>query len=180
MKNITVLSTFVILLLLQGCTTVQYSPNNEQTQNLQTNDDPRRVKLGKNVKQPIELIAEDMVNALSQIPQLTTNGESIGVLTNRSGFDTAISNQLKSRGFTTINVNQETGDNRIITSTVPSQAGGNEVTLVLTINQYALRRTYEINRNFVRPMSSLYVRGYSASRIRLDDRIFVAGYTGGQ
>jgi len=137
----------------------------------------RKVKLGKEVSRPLDLIAADMVNALTQIPQIGASGAVIGIEKTRSGFDSAVANQLALRGYLTGQPQQTGVANRILTSAITDDSNINEVTLILAIDEIALKRTYEINGNFVRPTSGLFVRGYSPDQIRLDDRIFVANFT---
>lgn len=180
MYNLKITAAVTLFLVLQGCTTV--SPGGPSANLTQTGaNDPttsaRKVMLGKNVRQPIQLIAEDLVNALTQIPQLGTAGVTIGIQKSRSGFDAAVADQLALRGYQTSQIQQQGSANSIVTSTLQTNSNNrNEVTLVIAINDIAIKRTYEIKGSFVRPVSALFVRGYSPAQIRLDDRIFVANF----
>lgn len=153
--------------LLSACSTRSPQPENRI---ITEPGAAQQVRLGRSVRDPLELIAKDFVNALTQI---TPAGSTIGITANRSGFDKAMQKQLRLRGFQTIYVDADSRDNRIITA---AETNANEVTIIVRLDQVALKRSYEIRQNFVRPVSSLYVRGHDVSRIVLDDRIFVAEF----
>jgi hypothetical protein len=154
-------------MLLGACSTRPSQPDNRMISEAGTS---KQVRLGRTVRNPLELIAKDFVNALTQI---TPSGSTIGITANRSGFDNALQKQLKLRGFQTIYVDAENHNNRIITA---AESSDDEVTIIVRLDQVALKRSYEIRQNFVRPVSSLYVRGHDVNRIVLDDRIFVAEF----
>lgn len=132
-----------------------------------------RIKLGKPTIRPLLLIAEDFLRALAQVPELSAESTAIRSKSVKSGFETALIQGLQKRGYKIVNEVQAQDSSSIQTTTVANPSNATEFTFTFELKHLALKRSYIIDGNYVRPASSLFVRGVSPDSIRLDDRLFV-------
>lgn len=165
--------------LLQACSTtssINSPANRPQPVAATPAENIKTVALGRKTTSPLTLIAEDFLQAVSQIPAVSANTTIIGSRTMKSGFDAALLRGLKRRGYTIVEASQSRNSHLLTTTTKPDNANRNEVTFTLNLKQVALKRTYILDKGFVRPTSSLFVRGAQINSIRLDDRLFVESF----
>lgn len=172
--------TFVILggIVLQACTLKSSSDNIELSKNVNTSSDSkpnsiRRVELGKVVEEPIELIAKDLVNALSQaLSVISPQKSAIKLLRRESLLDDAIKEALENKGYKVEVVRTGLDPTALSASVVPDNKLDVQ-THVVRLGNIFLRRSYAVQNNKVTPMSSLFIRGVDSRSIQLDDRIFL-------
>lgn len=158
-------------LLLSGCTSTAGAIKTESVSD--TTGAPKRVELGRVVSQPDELIANDLVSALSQMLVRTKGSPGvIKVKEPQTQFGIAVRKSLIGLGYTVEDVNRNDGKNVVLTTVIPA-TDQNIQTHIIAMDQIALKRTYSVVKNRVTPRSSLFVRGADTNSIQLDDRIFL-------
>lgn len=162
----------LIVVLIQACTQID---KRELSTSTKQNASAQRVKLGRVVEQPLKLIANDLIDAFSQIPTFSQKTTVIRVPIARTKFDEAVESELQSKGYPVEQVNLRSGTN-VMVSTMLSGSGDGRVhqTHTLVMGNVALKRTYSVENNKVTPTSSLFVRGADKRAIRLDDRKFLS------
>lgn len=138
--------------------------------------EPKTVPLGKTTNNPLGLIAQDFLQALLQVPGIASVKNQIGTRTMKSGFELAVVSGLQGQGYRLVTIDQTNNKNVIKTKTITNPQKKDEVTFILELNHLALKRTYEVRPNYVRPVSGLFVKGVSPNSITLDDRIFVQNF----
>jgi len=130
----------------------------------------RQVELGRIVDQPLKLIANDMVDALTQALRSKPNPDvKVRVPTIDSKFDREVKLALASRGYEIVSVNTGDGTNVVRTSVT----GKPIQTHILKLGGVSVKRSYSIINNKVTPRSSLFILGAKVNSIQLDDRKFL-------
>ncbi len=168
------------VIALQACTTTgdfnrPSQPGTTPTQSAELSGKSiQKIRLGKKTNAPMALIAEDFLQALSQVPGLTPANTTISVSPSRNGFQAAITRGFQKRGFRVVSA--QTGHSQLRTITSVNRSNTYEITFTVQLNELAMKRTYMVAKNFVRPTSSLFVRGVAPGSISLDDRVFVESF----
>lgn len=168
------------VIVLQACATTGNPDRPSQTGATasltakQSETSLQKVRLGKKTDSPMALIAEDFLQAISQVPGVTPSNMTITVDPSRNGFQTAITRGFQKRGFKVVSA--QTGQSQLRTITSVNRSNTYEITFTVQLNKLAMKRTYMVAKNFVRPTSSLFVRGVAPGAIRLDDRVFVESF----
>lgn len=134
---------------------------------------PQTVRLGKYTGNPLGLVAQDFLQALLQVPGFSSVNNRIGTRPIKSGFERAVVSKLQGHGYRFVTTDQQNGRNMIKTRTIRNPENKDEVTFILELYHLAIKRTYVLKPNYVRPISGLFVKGVSHLAIELDDRIFV-------
>jgi hypothetical protein len=162
---------------LQSCATTAVTPttptapDNQQAPG-ELAQASQQVELGRVVDQPLSLIASDLTNALTQVMANNENSDKVKVPPVNSKFGVAVKQALTSRGIEVVNVNFIKGRDVVRTGTAPMDNPDTQ-TYTVYLGEVSITRAYSIENNKVTPRSSLYIGGFNAGNILLDDRIFL-------
>jgi len=129
--------------------------------------------LGISTFQPEMVIATDLVNALTQVPNYDKDRTIIRVPNSPSTFMNAVRDVLVKRGYNVVRSENRTGRGVLMVSTVKETNANSLYTYMVAVDRLAMKRTYLIENRKVAPVSSLFVRGISPSFITLSDGLFV-------
>ena len=118
------------------------------------------------------LIAEDLVSALSHLEHVKTGSFVVRMPDARTRFDLAVERSLIRNGFTIKNLNYSAGGS-LLTTVMDRKIGSNEYTLLLMLDQLALKRSYVIDEQHVEPITSLFVNGVSSVASGINEGVYL-------
>jgi hypothetical protein len=172
-----------VLVFLHGCAAVDardcdtnsnYHGLNVQCSLERQENESSKPVLGVVSYNPNQIIAADLVNALTQVQPFDVTSTEIKIPLHGNSFMLALEQALVDRGYPIARVDRKTGTGVLMASVVSSDQAENEYAYMIAINRLALKRNYHLGANrVVAPVSSLYVRGVSPNLIKLNDGLFI-------
>lgn len=160
-----------LLVVVQACSTTSPDRCLDCPDSAAQQDNP--VRLGLTTFQPELVIANDIVNALVQVPNIDARSTVLKIPNSNSTFMSALRDVLIDRGFRVERASRRTGKGVLMVSTLNEPQNKTFYTYIVAIDRLALKRTYVIENRVIAPVSSLFVRGVSPSLISLNDGLFI-------
>ena len=125
-----------------------------------------------------ELVAADLVSALTQLSEMNPAQVLLEVKNLSNSFDKHVQSALLSAGYR--HQSEDSSLQRLSVVTAINPASGATLlaseatakTYQIKIANVILKRDYLFDRGVIEPVSSMYVKGANATRVRLDESIF--------
>jgi hypothetical protein len=122
-----------------------------------------------------ELIADNLVNSLSQFPHLNPLMATVQMMEPNSAFDRQVESVLGERGFKLERIKDEEGINQVKPEIKRvSTASGDQQLYVLAIGTVSVERAYDVVADKTVPVSEQVIRGTRERKVTLNDDIFEA------
>ncbi|NND90106.1 MAG: hypothetical protein HKN42_04520 [Granulosicoccus sp.] len=122
-----------------------------------------------------QLIAENLVNSLSQFPHLNPHLATVQVVKPHSSFSRQVETELDNRGYKLERVDGQEGLNQVKPEIrhVATEAGEKRL-YVVSIGQVSVERAFDVIADKTVPASEQIIRGTKERRVSLNDDIFEA------
>ncbi len=110
---------------------------------------------------PLDLIANDLVKALSLVPQINPRFTSVHAPTSASEFDKLIKDSMLQQGYSFEGRRFGSNNQQLSTSFMETETEfeHSELTAIMALNSVLIKRTYLIQKNTVEPKGSYSIRG---------------------
>lgn len=126
---------------------------------------------------PEQLVALDLVRTLMQIESLGPNMVSISMQTATDSFGANLRQTLEMAGYS-IGANGSKQPSKTVDYSIDERTSTDGIvrTYQVTAGSVKIRRDYLFTDNTAKPLSTIYLQGAEASRIKLNDEIFNLNY----
>jgi len=133
-----------------------------------------RLLLGRSVPAPEQMVAQDLVDAILQIDELSPGLRTLRMPPTRGPFDRALEQALVDSGYALERVGVTSGEGVVLSNRYRAALDptGDIFTYVVVVGRVGLKRDYRVSGRYVEPTSSLFVRGAAPASILLNDEKF--------
>ena len=127
------------------------------------------------VSQPLEIIAKDLVSALSYISGMDPRLATIRTPAAGSDFDELVKTSMQENGYTFDDRFDRASSEQLNTAYLITDRGNNisELTGIISINSVFVKRTYSVSNGTIEPKTSYMIRGISPQLVQAADNIRV-------
>lgn len=122
---------------------------------------------------PLDLIANDLVNALSFITGMGPEETSIYAPTSGSVFDNLVITSMQQQGYSFDGRRSRTSSRQLTTSFLETnrETQPSEITAIMAINRVLIRRTYLVQTDSVEPKGSYTIRGIKPGLVDSNEQV---------